>query len=140
MDFIFEFLLQVIVEVIGEALLELGCRGASRVLRSSIGRYAVSVLVGFGSGAWWGSYLADAGSGHRPRLFWVSIGVGLASSLAAVARARRPRLTGMRAFRAQLEPAVAPWQWPAYRLWGFAVLNFAIAAGIAVGYSPPSPG
>jgi hypothetical protein len=35
---------------------------------------------------------------------------------------------------------VGPWRWPAFRLVGLALMNVALAAGIAVGYTPPVPG
>jgi len=36
--------------------------------------------------------------------------------------------------------ALLPWRWPTYRLVSFAVLNVAIAVGIALGFSPGLPG
>jgi hypothetical protein len=140
MDFIFEFLFQIVFEFIGEALLDAGFHGASRFLGSKIGRYTVAVAVGFGAGAWWGSYLSDAGAGHRPRLFVVSIVLGVAATVAAVIRVGWPHKNRARGFRAHLAESVAPWQWPADRLAAFAAMNVAIAAGIAVAYAPPIPG
>ena len=82
MDFLVEVLVQfvfeVLFELLAEALLDLGVRGVARVLRSPVGRYATAAAVGYGAGAWWGEYLSTAGSGHRPRLFWVSLALGTA--------------------------------------------------------------
>ena len=143
MDFLVELLLQfvfeVLFEVLAELLLDLGVRGVARVLRSPLGRYATAALVGFGAGAWWGDYLSTAGRGHRPRLFWVSLALGTAFGVLAFARRRREGLRGSEP-ASRWERAFVPWTWPTFRLIGFAVLNFAIAAGIAVGFSPPVPG
>jgi len=81
MDFIFEFLFQIVFEL-GEVLLEAGFHGASRVLGEArtVGR---RIIVGFGAGAWWGAYLSDAG-GAPSRLFWVSIILGLVATAAAL--------------------------------------------------------
>jgi hypothetical protein len=140
MDFIFEFLFQIVLEIVGQALLEFGFRGASRVLRSRIGRYTLSVVAGFGFGAWWGTYLSDAGGGHRPRLFWVSVALAVLSSVAAVARAARTSSTEVYPCQSDARSSLLPWEWPMERLVGFAALNIAIAVGIAVGYRPHIPG
>lgn len=131
MDFLFEFLFQIMFEVIGEALLEFGFRGASRVWRSTIGRWTVSVIVGFGFGAYWGHYLSEAGTGHRPRLLWVSVALAVLAVITALVAGRRIHAE---------ERAMLPWTWPTARLIGFAALNIAIAVGIAVAYQPPIPG
>jgi hypothetical protein len=139
MDFLFEFLFQILFEIVGEALIEWGFRGAASVLRSRIGRYSISIIAGFGFGAWWGSYLSDSGIGHQPRLLWISIAAGIAALIAAFIRAERAmsvrevRLSAVRA-------AIAPWDWPTHRLVAFGLMNLAIAAGIVVGFSPPLPG
>jgi hypothetical protein len=140
MDFLFEFLFQIIFEVIGEALLEYGFSGASRVVRSRIGRWTVSVIVGFGFGAYWGHYLSEAGVGHRPRLLWVSVALAVFAVICALARSLQVTDSVARRHIRAEERALLPWQWPAVRLVGFAAMNIAIAVGIAVAYQPPIPG
>jgi hypothetical protein len=131
-DFLFEFVFQVLFEIVGEFLVEVGFHAAATVLRSRIGRLAVSAAFGLLAGVWWGDHLSSVG--HRPRLLWVSIAFAAAAALGGFYRQRRPVLEmGARSL-------VVPWLWPAYRLWGFVVLNAALATGIATGWTPPVVG
>jgi hypothetical protein len=136
MDSVMDFLFEVILQVIFEVVVQLGLHGAARVLKSRLGRSVVAASAGFAFGVWWGAHLADAGTGHRPRLFWVSIALaGTALLVLAIRRQQSNR---------ELQPdepvTVLPWRWPPHRLVSFAVLNVAIAVGIAVGFTPGVPG
>jgi hypothetical protein len=132
-DFLLEIVFQFLFEIVAQAVLELGFRGAFRALRSGVGRSVVAAGAGFGFGLWWGGRLSDAAFVHRPRLLWVSVGLAvLALARAAIihqnanhdAESRRPR------------DLLDPTRWPVHRLVTFAVLNLAIAAGIEIGFVP----
>jgi hypothetical protein len=138
LDFLFEFLLQIVFEFVAEVLVEIGFKGAAGLLRSRTGRYATAVVVGLVAGLVWGDYLSTQGVGHRPRLFWVSLSVGGLAAIAALVRASQQRKGGDDAL--SWATIVGPWRWPAFRLAGFSVLNLAVALGIAVGYHPHVPG
>lgn len=114
-------------------------------------RYGLSVAVGFGFGVWWGDRLSG---GHRPTLFWVSLAVAALAGLAALRRRPQEVSKGDEAAVAELRrladgpdaQEAASWrvlfdprQWPAHRLVGLALLNGAVAAGIAVGFEPSNP-
>ena len=133
MDFLFEIVFQFLFEIVAQALLELGFRGASRVLRSRVGRSVVAAGAGFGFGLWWGGRLSDASLVHRPRLLWVSVGVAVvALALAASTHRDANQEVASRRARDLLDPT----RWPAQRLVTFAVLNLAIAAGTEIGFVP----
>jgi hypothetical protein len=128
-EIIFELVFQLLFEVIGELLFEAGFKGGARVLRSAAGRFAIASAAGFGAGFWWGARLSETGRVEEPRTLWVSLGFAVVAGLAALWRWRRPP--------ADEAPVLSPpWRWPATRWVGFAVLNAAIAAGVAVGFDP----
>lgn len=147
MDFVVELLIQlvvqVVVELIAEWLLEVSCRTLGRALKSQTGLYVISVLIGLGFGFFWGKHLS--GQAHWPKLLWISLALA-ALGLGTAARRWATSYEGPmssfgtdvaaqpQAWRAAL---LAPWRWPAPRLFGFALLNLAIAAGIGVGFRPP---
>jgi hypothetical protein len=139
LDFLLEVVFQIVFELVGEFLLHVGFKGAAAVVRSRVTRYVVAVVGGFAAGAFWGGYLADQGAGHRPRLFWVSLAIGGVMATVAAMRVRNgdPYPSGFGDDR--WRDVGLPWQWPAFRLIGFSLLNFALAAGIAVGYTPHIP-
>ncbi len=130
MDFIFELIFQLLFEVIGEFLFEAGFHGAARVLRSRVGRFVVASLAGFGAGFWWGARLSAKGRVQEPRTLWISLALAVLAGLGAVWRWRQGSET--------VDEAVVspPWRRPTYRLAGFAILNAAVAAGVAVGFQP----
>lgn len=130
MDFIFEVLFQFIFEVLGEFLFEAGFHGAARVLRSRVGRYVVASMAGLGAGIWWGARLSEKGRVQEPRTLWISLGLTAFAGLAAIWRWRRGPPFGKQSI------VSAPWRWPAYRLVGFAILNAAVAVGVAIGFQP----
>lgn len=139
MDFLFEIVFQVVFEVVGELFMEFGFKASARVVRSKLGRAAVSSVVGFGFGVWWGAHLAGQGGSHRPRLLWVSLAVALAAGVGALWRRRQARERPREGVQ-RVIVFLAPWRWPAFRLVGFALLNAAIAAGILTGWHPPTLG
>jgi hypothetical protein len=133
-DFLFELVFQVLLEFVGEFLIEAGFKGVAAVVRSRVGRYTTSAVAGFAFGVVWGAHVADIGTPHRPRLFWVSIGLAaLALAAAAYRRRNDADAVGVKAL-------AFPWTWPAWRWLGFAVLNGAVAAGVATGWHPPVVG
>jgi hypothetical protein len=96
----------------------------------------VSSMAGFGFGVWWGAHLVEQGAAHRPRLFWVSIALAVVAGIGAYRRWQRSGWADPN----EGQPVTVlqvPWRWPVYRLVAFAVLNTAIAAGIATGWHPP---
>jgi hypothetical protein len=134
-----ELLLEFVLEFVGQFLIELvvekGFRGVARFLSSRAGRVALglslALAVGFAGGYWWGSRLSETGRTAEPSSLWVSIALAALFGILAVARlVRRGRPT---------TPARVPWRWPPGRLAGFAVLNGAVALGIAVGFEPMPP-
>lgn len=134
MDFIFEALVQVLFEIVGQILVEAGFHATAVVLRSRIGRYVVASAAGLGGGIWWSARLSARGRVQEPRALWVSIGLmALAVLLAARQRTGSHGHEELPGLRSVIAP---PWKWPVYRLVGFALLNAAIAVGIAVSFRP----
>lgn len=130
MELVFELLFQFVFEVVGDVLFETGFRRTARVARSRVGRLVIAVAAGFGAGLWWGARLSERGRVDEPRSLWISLALAVVFGLGALWRWRRGR-------PAQDPHVVSPpWRWPLYRLAGFAVLNLAVAAGIAVGFNP----
>lgn len=129
MEIIFELFFQVLFELIGEVLFEVGFRGTARVLRSRVGRFVLASAAGFGGGLWWGARLSERGRVNEPATLWISLALAVVSGVWAVWRWRGRPLDGS----SLLAP---PWRWPAYRLVGFALLNAAVAAGVAAGFHP----
>ena len=99
MDVLFQFVVEVVLEIFGELLFEAGLEGAGRVLRNRWLRYAVGAALGLVFGILWGRQLSGGHGGWRNVL-------------------------------------VPPWRWAVHRLVGFAVLNLALAFGIATSFTP----
>ena len=148
LEFLFELVFQVVFEAIAEGLLEAGYKRTARVLRFPAVRYGLGAGVGLGFGVWWGDRLSG---GHRPSLFRISVAVAAVSGVAALRRSselKRPdppraadNLRGPADTPADTDgfswrAVVDPRRWPVQRLVGLAVLNAAVAAGIAVGFNP----
>jgi hypothetical protein len=141
------FLVEVVLEIFGELLFEAGLEGAGRVLRNRWLRYAVGAALGLVFGILWGRQLS--GGQTWPKLLWVSLVLAAVAAVAAVARARAvgdratsgaesgavlaDRPVGHGGWRNVLVP---PWRWAVHRLVGFAVLNLALAFGIATSFTP----
>ena len=135
-EFLFELVFQFLFEFLADVVFEAGFKTTARVLRSRVGRYTAGAAVGLLAGAAWGAYLESAGTAHRPRLMWVSLAVAGVALVAAAAKSSEiaPRSEKR---RGPWTDAFAPWRWPPYRLVGFAVMNIALAAGIALAWDPP---
>lgn len=134
LEFLIQLLVQLVVEVIGQLLIETAFHGVANVLRSRLGRYAVTILAGFGFGLVWGDHLS--GNVSWPKLLWVSLGLAAAAFVAAIARAAYPMDNSPsddNTFRAALAP---PWRWRTDRLAGLVILNLAVASGIALAFRP----
>ncbi len=145
LEFVFELVFQILFEVAGEFLLEAGYKRTARVLRSPAVRYGLAGAAGFGFGVWWGERLSG---GHRPYLFWVSLAVAVVAGVAALRRrAEMPSspagaVAELRSLadtppsrpEAGWRTIIDPRRWPTQRFVGLAVLNGAVAAGIAVGF------
>ena len=131
MDVLIEVLVQlfvqVFVEIIGQALIELGFKATANVLRDRVARMVLGVAAGLAFGIGWGAHL-DGGQ-HWPKLLWVSLGLMVGALVLAAQRPRGERSGWDR-------PFAPPWQWPAERLLSFALLNLAIAGGIAATFRP----
>jgi hypothetical protein len=137
-EILFEFLFEVVFQLVGEVVLELIFRGAARVLANRVVRAVLGAAAGFGGGYWWGSRLTELGRTDPPRSLWVSVGLAVlfgAIALVKVLRQDPPRFPPDSRL-ARLGETFTPWRWSAGRLAGFAVLNVAVAAGIAAGFDP----
>jgi hypothetical protein len=132
-EFILEVVVQLVLEIFGEFLFDVGFRGAARLLRSRVVRYSIAAGVGLAFGLWWGNRLSDAA--RLPRLFWVSVALAVVAAIGVLVRRGRPDPVGAE----RLSSVVMPWRWPEYRFAGFVVLNVALAVGIFIGYEPAGP-
>jgi hypothetical protein len=112
-------------------------------------------LLRYAVGAALGLVFASSGAGSSVvartwlKLLWVSLVLAAVAAVAAVARARAvgdratsgaesgavlaDRPVGHGGWRNVLVP---PWRWAVHRLVGFAVLNLALAFGIATSFTP----
>ena len=129
-----QLIIQFVVEVVLKGLLEGIFRGLARALTTRVGQRVLTAGVGLGFGIAWGWHLADRPD--PPKLLWVSVVLAGAAMVLALYsrtphRATEPTATAGFWRRALLPP----WLWPAARWVDFAVLNVAIAAGAALGYS-----
>lgn len=134
MEVIFELLFEIVFQFLAELLFDT----AFRLLAHRVVRAVLAAAAGFGAGYWWGARLIELGRTEPPRSLWVSI--ALAALFATVAlvkvlRRHRPRRRPD-ARMDRFEEALTPWRWSAARLLGFALVNVAVAAGIAAGFDP----
>jgi hypothetical protein len=127
-DFVFELVVQVVLELFGELLLEVGAHGAAGTVRNRVARRAAAATLGALGGVLWGLHLS--GGASWPRLLWVAL--ALAAAALVLRTGRPPSPTEGEARRRDL--LSLPWHWPAARLSDFVVLNVGIAAGVVVGY------
>ncbi len=126
-----ELLIQVLVEFVGEWLLQQSFRGARRVVHSRTGRLNVSAFIGCVAGAAWGAYLRDAAT--WPKLLWVSLALAAVALVLAAGRQGadfQGRRRGSGVLAVSREVLLPPWRWGAERLVGFAFINLGIAVGI----------
>lgn len=102
---------------------------------SSEGRAAAwtsGTLLGFAVGYLWGGELS--GQHSWPKLFWVSIALGLVAFALGVMRSNAPPTPPSASpWRQLLTP---PWDWDSARMFGFALINLGIMFGIALGFGP----
>lgn len=136
-----ELIFELVIQTVGEVLVEIGFRRLGRFLTSRAGRVVlrvVALVVAFSGGFWWGTALTEVGETAPPRALWVSVGLMLAFLVLAVARpsdepADDPGTDGV---VERFADALRPWTWTRSRLLGFASLNGCVAAGIALGFTP----
>jgi hypothetical protein len=131
---IFELLIEIVFQFLGELLFDT----AFRLLANRVVRAVLAAAAGFGGGYWWGARLTELGRTEPPSSLWVSIAlVALFAAIALVKILRRdpPRLRPDSRMD-RFEEAFTPWRWSAARLLGFALVNVAVAAGIAAGFDP----
>lgn len=128
MSLLIELVVYLIVEVVGDLLLEGATHGAARVLRSRTGRFIVSGLCGLSAGLAWGWHLRGADT--WPRLLWVSLVVALVALLVAAGRQGAPDEATARGRSGWRRSLLPPWLWPAERLLALAILNASLAVGI----------
>ena len=142
MEIVLELLFEIVGQVVFEFLLEGVFRGVARLLSNRIVRVVLggglAVAVGYGGGYWWGSRLTELGRTDPPKSLWVSVSlVVFFLALALVRMARREvREENASPQREWIAERLLPWRWSLGRLLGFALLNAAVAAGIAVGFDP----
>ena len=138
MEILFELLFEVVLQFVGEVLLEAGFRVVGRVLANRVVRTVLAITVGFGGGYWWGARLSELGRTEPPSSLWVSIGLAGVFGTVALVKVLRgtPRRVPAESRMERFELAFTPWRWSAARLGRFALLNMALAAGIAVGFDP----
>ena len=133
MEIIFEFLIEIVLQVVVEFVLDAGAAGLGRLLETRTGRIAADILVisatGLVSGYFWGVHVANTGQRHQPRSIWVSLALALIAGAVALYAHRDPGW-GRRSFGL---PRLL--QFPATRLAGLALLNVVLAAGIAAGFN-----
>lgn len=132
MDFIFELLVQLVVQVFGELILE-GLfeflfrrhQGAVEHARR-VTLVVLTVTVGFIAGAGWSAIVQSHGHGGVPKLLWVSLALALIAPLLVFLRSTDGRFD-----RTTLNPlSLLPWQWTGVRLANFSLLNVSVAVGI----------
>jgi hypothetical protein len=138
MDFLFEWLIQLVIELFGqllaEIILEALFRGIANALTSRAGRYIFGIALGFAFGGIWGAHLS--GNAHWPRLLWVSVALGAVAGTMAVRRAVREGWRHPDYSRGWRALFVLPWRWSADRLAGFTFINVGLALGIVTTFRP----
>ncbi|HJV09600.1 MAG TPA: hypothetical protein VJ653_07955 [Acidimicrobiales bacterium] len=138
MEILFELLFEVVFQFVGEVVLELGFRALGRLLGNRFVRLAIGAGAGFGGGYWWGARLTELGRTEPPRSLWVSIGLAVVLGSVALVKVLRddpPRFPPDGRL-ARIGETFTPWRWPAGRLAAYALVNVAVAAGIATGFDP----
>ena len=147
MEVIFEILFEGVFQLVLEILSEFGFRGVGKLLSNRVVRWVVGTVsaaaLAYGAGWWWGDRATDAGDTEIPTSFFVSIGFAVVFAALALLRALRGRRSDT--FRVTWtdlfdEPAesirlMSPVHWSALRLFGFSLVNVAIAVGVNAGYT-----
>jgi hypothetical protein len=149
MEIIFELLFEIVGQLVFEVLVEAGFHGTAKVLSNKKVRIVLGTVAAVGGGYlfghWWGARASGPGDTDVPTSLWVSLALAAVFVTLALVRLLRggasdgtdldSHLVGL-PWHERLARSVTPWQWPAVRLLGFALLNASIATGIAVGYTP----
>jgi hypothetical protein len=130
-ELVVQLVVQFVVEVVFELLLRFAWKGAAHLVRNVVSGFVLSFLAGLGLGWLWGAHLA--GNDTWPKLFWVSIAMGLVSFAYAMTRPDLAPQADRLSLTALLTP---PWRWDGERLVGFALLNAGIALGIGLAFGP----
>ena len=149
MESILELVLEGVFQLVLEILGEFGFRGVGKVLSNRFVRWGLGTVaaaaLAYGGGWWLGNRAADAGDTDIPTSFFVSIGLATVfGGLALVRAVRGQRRDTFRVSFSDLfdEPAesfrlLSPVHWSALRLFGFCLVNVAVAVGINAGYVEP---
>ena len=124
MDFLFELLVQIVLEFLGDLVLEAGWEGTKGLFGTQRGRAVLSGLVGFGVGCAWGAHLT--GGAHYPKLLWVSVALAVLVAVRLLGGVFPPRPR----FSVRGYLLAPPWQWHVERVVGFLLLNLGLAGGI----------
>lgn len=136
MDFLIEGLLQIVVQIVGELVIEGAFQGVAAVLRRKVGRWITGSLLGLGFGVVWGRHLS--GAAHYPRLLWVSLALGVVALVLALGR-QSSEASNPTDNRSPLDLTwlvAPPWRWGSERLWAFALINSGIAMGVLAAFRP----
>ena len=120
------FLVELLLELVVQLVVEIALEGLARLFGRVFAHPTVRLVLGVGAvlgagyagGYWWGHRLSEAGRVDEPHSLWVSLVLAVAFITAAAVRLRRD------------DRDVAT------RLSFLALLNCAVAAGIAVGFTP----
>ena len=142
MEIILELLFELVGQVVFEILLEGVFRSVARLLSNRIVRAilgaGLAVAGGYWAGYWWGSRLTELGRTDPPKSLWVSAGLAAFFVVLALVRTVRgeARLDRAAPHRERIAERLLPWRWSLGRLLGFALLNTAVASGIAAGFTP----
>jgi hypothetical protein len=133
-DFFFELLIQLIIEVVTAIVFDLGLKAAATALLSRTFRWSLMVVGGLSAGVWWGLRLSAQGRDHEPNALWVSLSFALIAVLLYVRISRKT--TDSDRSRESRKRFAPPWRWAPDRLIAFALLNVGVAVGIAVAFRP----
>lgn len=141
MEIVLELLFEFLGQIIFEFLLEGSFRWLARLLSNRVVRavlaVGLAVAVGYGGGYLWGSRLTELGRTDPPKSLWVSVGLAaIFVTVALVNALRREEEAQPASQRERMEEALVPWRWSVLRLLGYALLNGAVAVGIAAGFTP----
>lgn len=128
MGLLFEVVLQLLWELVGEALFELGFQGVAWVARRWLPRTIALTVIGLLCGAGWGGALRANGHVRLPKTFWVSLVIAAVTVVLIVRRLGRPD--------SEVDDGVlaSPLRWPVQRLAGFASMSLAVALGVWAGF------
>lgn len=101
-------------------------------------RAVLGLAAGFGGGYWVGLAAHGDRASRPPSSLWVSVAVAVVLGTVALVKVlhRDPPRFPPDSRLGRVVETFAPWRWSAARLGGYAVVNIAVAAGIAAGFTP----